>query len=97
MTAGRDHGGGVDAAVARFGGDRSDWIDLSTGINPVPYPVPPVDALAWTALPDRAARVGCSLELGAGRSVAVRVLNTRRADRRMELVPGSTAFQRARR
>ncbi len=36
MTIGRDHGGGLDAAVARSGGARADWLDLSTGINPVP-------------------------------------------------------------
>ena len=28
MTATRDHGGGVDAARARWGGAREDWIDL---------------------------------------------------------------------
>lgn len=51
----RDHGGGIDAAVARFGGTRSTWVDLSTGINPVPYPIPALPADAWTALPDAAA------------------------------------------
>lgn len=51
----RDHGGGLDAAAARFGGTRAEWLDLSTGINPVPYPLPPLPADAWTALPDRAA------------------------------------------
>ena len=56
MTETRDHGGGVDAAVARWGGDRDGWIDLSTGINPVPYPITGVPAGAWTALPDRAAQ-----------------------------------------
>ena len=55
MTGQRDHGGGLDAAVARFGGDRADWIDLSTGINPVPYPLGEIPAEAWTALPDAAA------------------------------------------
>ena len=35
----RDHGGGLDAAAMHYGGARSDWIDLSTGINPVPYAV----------------------------------------------------------
>jgi len=54
-VAGRDHGGGLDDAVARFGGAREDWIDLSTGINPVPYPRAPLPEAAWTALPDRAA------------------------------------------
>lgn len=51
----RDHGGGLDAAVAAYGGVRSDWLDLSTGINPVPYPVGDVSADAWTALPDQGA------------------------------------------
>jgi cobalamin biosynthetic protein CobC len=53
--AGRDHGGALDAAVARWGGRREDWLDLSTGINPVPYPLPPIPAEAWARLPDRAA------------------------------------------
>ncbi|MEL6586486.1 MAG: aminotransferase class I/II-fold pyridoxal phosphate-dependent enzyme [Pseudomonadota bacterium] len=55
MTDPRDHGGGLDAACARYGGCRADWIDLSTGINPVPYPVGPIDTDAWTALPDQGA------------------------------------------
>ena len=54
-TAKRDHGGGLDAAIARFGGKRADWLDLSTGINPVPYPTPKLSADTWTALPDTAA------------------------------------------
>ncbi|TNC70353.1 threonine-phosphate decarboxylase [Rubellimicrobium roseum] len=52
----RDHGGGLDAAMAAHGGARADWLDLSTGINPVPYPLPHLPAHAWTALPDRAAQ-----------------------------------------
>ena len=51
----RDHGGGLDAAVARYGGTRADWIDLSTGINPQPYPVGGFQPADWTDLPDRAA------------------------------------------
>ncbi len=52
----RDHGGGLDDAIARFGGSRAGWIDLSTGINPVPYPVSGFTDQDWTALPDRAAQ-----------------------------------------
>lgn len=52
MNAPRDHGGGLDAAIARYGGTRASWLDLSTGINPVPYPMPRLTADAWTALPD---------------------------------------------
>lgn len=56
MTAAkRDHGGGLDAAIARYGGTRADWLDLSTGINPVPYPVGDLSPDAWTALPDEGA------------------------------------------
>ncbi len=50
-----DHGGGIDAAAERFGGNRADWIDLSTGINPEPYPLPAFLPQDWTALPDQAA------------------------------------------
>lgn len=52
----RDHGGGLDAAIATYGGTRAGWLDLSTGINPVPYPLPDLPADAWTALPDAAAQ-----------------------------------------
>ena len=56
MRRHRDHGGGIDAAVARFGGERGDWLDLSTGINPVPYPIGEIPPEAWTALPDAGAQ-----------------------------------------
>ncbi len=53
MTAkARDHGGNLDAAIAHYGGDRAEWIDLSTGINPQPYPLPRFGNDLWTALPD---------------------------------------------
>lgn len=55
MHSTRDHGGGIDAAAARYGGPRATWLDLSTGINPVPYPLPAFPDNCWTALPDRAA------------------------------------------
>ena len=55
MTEKRDHGGGLDAAIAKYGGSRGEWLDLSTGINPVPYPMPTFPKDAWTALPDEAA------------------------------------------
>lgn len=51
----RDHGGGLDAAIGTFGGARPDWIDLSTGINQVPYPLPALPQSCWTELPDRVA------------------------------------------
>ncbi|NOX73777.1 MAG: pyridoxal phosphate-dependent class II aminotransferase [Alphaproteobacteria bacterium] len=53
----RDHGGGLDAAIAEFGGTRNDWLDLSTGINPAPYPLPEFSQNDWAALPDAKAMV----------------------------------------
>ncbi|MEZ5750469.1 MAG: threonine-phosphate decarboxylase CobD [Paracoccaceae bacterium] len=52
----RDHGGNLEAARALYG--AGDWIDLSTGINRAPYPVPPLPLEAWTALPTAAALHG---------------------------------------
>lgn len=47
------HGGNIDEAVAAHGGKPEDWLDLSTGINRVSYPVPDLPARAWQALPTR--------------------------------------------
>ena len=49
----REHGGNLDVARQRFGGRAEDWIDLSTGINRVPYPVLDVEPNGWNALPSR--------------------------------------------
>jgi cobalamin biosynthetic protein CobC len=56
MTQTHDHGGGLDAAIAQFGGSRSQWLDLSTGINPTPYPIPEIPAQYWQCLPDAGAQ-----------------------------------------
>jgi cobalamin biosynthesis protein CobC len=48
-----DHGGNLDSALRRFGGRFEDWIDLSTGINRRPYPVPELAMQHWSALPSR--------------------------------------------
>lgn len=49
----REHGGNLDVAQQRFGGAAEDWIDLSTGINRVPYPLVYVEPRQWSALPSR--------------------------------------------
>ncbi len=51
----RDHGGNLDWAVSQYGGTREGWIDLSTGINRQPYPVPAITPEAWAALPTASA------------------------------------------
>lgn len=48
----RDHGGGLDAAMARYGGERAEWLDLSTGINPLSFPLKDIQPEVWAALPD---------------------------------------------
>jgi cobalamin biosynthetic protein CobC len=47
----REHGGNLDVALQRFGGNAQDWIDLSTGINRQPYPVGELPLVCWSALP----------------------------------------------
>jgi cobalamin biosynthetic protein CobC len=45
------HGGDVVAASAAFPEAPSPWIDLSTGVNPVPYPLPELPGHSWARLP----------------------------------------------
>ncbi len=47
------HGGDLGDVRRRFPDAPLPWIDLSTGINPVPYPVPALSAEGWTRLPSR--------------------------------------------
>jgi cobalamin biosynthetic protein CobC len=51
-AAGLHHGGRLREASARYGIPLSDWLDLSTGINPDGWPVPDVPGPAWTRLPE---------------------------------------------
>ena len=50
----RQHGGALDAAIRRFGGSRAGWLDLSTGINPSPPPLPDLDPALFRRLPEAA-------------------------------------------
>ena len=47
----RDHGGDLDRAIQTYG--AGPWLDLSTGINARPYPVPNMPNTVWSALPTR--------------------------------------------
>jgi cobalamin biosynthetic protein CobC len=47
------HGGDLDWARRRFPNAPTPWIDLSTGVNPIAYPLPALEAASWTRLPDR--------------------------------------------
>ncbi|WP_310451970.1 threonine-phosphate decarboxylase CobD [Sulfuritalea sp.] len=57
-----EHGGRLLAAAARYGIAAEDWLDLSTGIAPYAYPVPPIPSAVWQRLPedeDGLAAVAC--------------------------------------
>ena len=47
-----EHGGRLLAAAARHGIAAEDWLDLSTGIAPYSYPVPPISSGVWQRLPE---------------------------------------------
>ena len=46
------HGGRLDAARRLFPDAPQPWIDLSTGVNPRAYPLPPLADEVFTRLPD---------------------------------------------
>lgn len=92
----RDHGGNLDGAMDRFGGEAAGWIDLSTGINRVPYPLPDLSGAAWTALPTRSAMEG--LRTVAARAYATRaaILPVAGAQAAIQMIPRLGAPGRAR-
>lgn len=47
-----EHGGRLNAAARQYGIPRADWLDLSTGIAPWPYPLPAPPAEVWQRLPE---------------------------------------------
>jgi cobalamin biosynthetic protein CobC len=49
----KEHGGDLDRAVTKFGGKKSEWIDLSTGINPNFYPIDPIKNIDIHTLPSQ--------------------------------------------
>jgi cobalamin biosynthetic protein CobC len=47
----RIHGGRIDAAAQLYPSAPQPWIDLSTGINPVAWPVPQIPLVSYQRLP----------------------------------------------
>ncbi|MBK8524671.1 MAG: threonine-phosphate decarboxylase [Betaproteobacteria bacterium] len=47
-----EHGGRLRLAAEQWGIPLADWVDLSTGINPEAWPVPPLPADCWRRLPE---------------------------------------------
>lgn len=47
-----EHGGRLREAAAHYNLPLDSWLDLSTGINPTPWPVPALSPAAWHRLPE---------------------------------------------
>src|SRR5258708_5851534 len=79
-----EHGGDLAAIEAAFPAAPRPWIDLSTGINPWPYPVGRLPPAAWRRLPS-------TREEQALREAAAQFYGVRSADD-VVLAPGSQAL-----
>lgn len=92
------HGGALDRMQAAYPKAPTPWIDLSTGINPWPYPVGALPAAAWQHLPTAAAMQACraamtraigapeaALLLAPGSELLIRLLPTVIAPRSVAL------------
>lgn len=49
---GLEHGGRLAEAARQWGIPRDQWLDLSTGINPIGWPVPTIPSHLWQRLPE---------------------------------------------
>ncbi|HJV92116.1 MAG TPA: threonine-phosphate decarboxylase CobD [Azonexus sp.] len=47
-----EHGGRLREAATQYNIPLANWLDLSTGINPDPWPVPTIPATCWHRLPE---------------------------------------------
>ncbi|MBB5321051.1 threonine-phosphate decarboxylase CobD [Marinobacter oulmenensis] len=60
------HGGRLNAAARHWGIPREQWLDLSTGINPVAWPVPQLPETIWQRLPEEDDGLAESIRLWCG-------------------------------
>lgn len=90
-----EHGGNIRQAASRYGIPSGDSLDLSTGINPLGWPVPAIPSECWRRLPESdddlteaACRYyGCSSVLAvAGSQAAIQVLPSLRSPCRVGLL-----------
>lgn len=80
-----DHGGDLDRAMALHG--AGPWLDLSTGINARPYPLPEIPARSWNALPTRREITGLERAAQEAYRVSVRPVALAGAQAAIQLVP----------
>ncbi|OFZ68335.1 MAG: threonine-phosphate decarboxylase [Betaproteobacteria bacterium RBG_16_58_11] len=90
-----EHGGKLAQAAQRYGIPAETWLDLSTGINPIGWPVPALPANAWRRLPEdndglidaaRAYYGAAHLLAVSGSQAAIQVLPTLRATGRVGML-----------
>ncbi|MDF0729978.1 threonine-phosphate decarboxylase CobD [Pseudomonas entomophila] len=90
-----EHGGGLLRAMRQYGIARERWLDLSSGIAPWPFEIPPIPMDAWARLPEtgdgleQAARTYygvADLLAVAGSQAAIQALPTLRARGRVGIL-----------
>ncbi|SAK58682.1 putative threonine-phosphate decarboxylase [Caballeronia ptereochthonis] len=92
MTHPIRHGGNLREAARRHAIPFDDWLDLSTGINPRGYPVPPVPPDAWRRLPEEDDGLADSAARHYGAPLALPVAGSQAAIRALPaLLPRGTA------
>ena len=82
-----EHGGDLDRAIERFGGQRAGWLDLSTGINPHAYPLPPIDNSCWSDLPDKGLKQDVEAAAAAAYHTTQPCLSVSGAQQAIQLYP----------
>ena len=95
-----EHGGRLRRAARQYGIDEADWLDLSTGINPHGWSVPPIPAEIWQGLPQDDDELNaaaqeyygtCPLLAVSGSQAAIQALPALRSPARVALVAPSYA------
>lgn len=81
LTEPTEHGGDLAGVRAAFPAAAEPWLDLSTGINPWPYPIAGIPASAWQRLPSAA-------DVATARARAASYYGVSSADQ-VVLAPGS--------
>jgi cobalamin biosynthetic protein CobC len=90
------HGGRLSAAAAAFPAAPQPWLDLSTGINPRPYPAPRPRLAERARLPDPAALAALEAVAAAAFGAApARVAAVPGSDAAIRLLPGLLGVRRA--
>lgn len=82
--------------MARWGGEQEDWLDLSTGINPAPYPLPPIPDASWATLPQKADMERLNRVAAQAYATPARVIPMNGAQGAIQLVPHLSEPGRAR-